>query len=139
MLVRALAVLAALVALAGCGGGSGSSAADYRTAASKICDDANRRAAALKPPSNLAGLRPYLAKTLAIVERDTGRLRALHPPADLKADHDAALRLQAEAIRRLRALLGRLQSARPSVPELQAALAAVKSLSYQADRRFRAL
>ena len=135
----AVAVLAAAVLLAGCGGGGGMSTAGYRAAATKICEDANRRAAALARPKDLAALRDYLGKTLAIVQQDTGRLKALKPPAALKAHHEAALRLQDEAIARLRVLLQRLTSAKPPIKELQAGLAEVQRLSNQADREFRAL
>ena len=132
-----LAVIAAL-ALAGCGGGGGG-AASYRAAATKICEDANRRAAAVERPKDVAALRGYLDKTLAIVESDTARLRALKPPPDLKPGHEVALRLQEEAIARLRALLAQLNAGKASVPALQAALSEVQSLSNQADREFRAL
>ena len=63
----------------------------------------------------------------------------MHPPADLRAGHEAALRAQDAAIRRLRALLDRLRTSKPTVAELRTALGEVQRLSDQADRRFRAL
>jgi len=135
-----LVAAGAVAALAGCGGSGGaSSASDYRNAATKICDDANRRAAAIARPRDLSALRDYLDKTLSIVQQDTDQLRSLHPPDNLKAGHEAALRAQDAAVARLRALLDRLKSAKPTVAELRAALAEVQRLSDQADKRFRAL
>ena len=135
----AIAVLAATAALAGCGGGGAMSAADYRKAASKICDDANRHAAAVGQPRNLAALRGYLDRTLAIVQDDTDRLRALHPPDNLKSGHQEALKAQDAAVQRLRALLHQLETSKPTVAELRSALAEVQRLSDEADRRFRAI
>jgi hypothetical protein len=135
----AIAVLAASAAVAGCGGGGAMSATDYRKAASKICDDANRRAAAVGRPRNIAGLRGYLDRTLAIVQDDTDRLRALHPPDNLKSGHEAALKAQDAAVQRLRALLHELETSKPPVTELRAALAEVQRRSDEADRRFRAI
>ena len=136
---RALAVVGAAVALAGCGSSGAMSAADYRSAATRICVDANRRAAALPRPNNLSALRDYLDGTLAIVQSDTDKLRALRPPADLKAGHEAALRAQDAAIRSLRALLKRLETGRPTVAELRSDLAGVQRLSNQADQAFRSV
>jgi hypothetical protein len=136
---RALAVLGAAVALAGCGSSGSMSAADYRNAATKICDDANRRAAAVPQPQGLGTLRDYLDSTLAIVSSDTDKLRALKPPDDLKTEHQAALRAQDAAIRSLRALLARLKSGKPTVAELKSDLDGVQRLSNQADAAFRAL
>jgi hypothetical protein len=138
---RALAVLGAAVALAGCGGSGGGSmsAAEYRNAATKICDDANRRAAAIPQPKGLTELRGYLESTLAIVSSDNDKLRALKPPGDLKREHQAAVRAQDAAIRSLRALLTRLKSGKPTVAELKSDLNGVQHLSDQADAAFRAL
>ena len=135
------AALGATAALAGCGssGDGRSSAADYRRQATKICEDANQRAGALKRPRDLPGLRNYLDRTLAIVQEDTDRLRRLKPPAELQTGHDAALRAQAAAIKQLRSLRRQLDVAKPSVKSLQAGLDDVQRLGDQADRRFRDL
>jgi len=139
--IRLLAAAGAIAALAGCGGDRPKtlSAAGYRRQASAICVDANRRAGAVERPRNLAGLRRYLDRTLVIVEQDTDRLRRLEPPAQLRSGHAAALRVQDAAIRRLRALRGELDAARPSVSALRRGLADVQRLGDEADRRFRAL
>jgi hypothetical protein len=142
--VRVPAALLVAAALAGCGGGSGNNdaavtAAEYRKQATRICEDANRRADALARPKDLAALRGYLDRTLEIVEQDTERLRRLRPPADLRAGHDAAVRAQDAAIRRLRSLRAELERPKPSVKELQSGLDDVQRLGDQADRRFRDL
>ena len=141
---RVPAALLVVVALAGCGGGSSGggvalSAADYRKQATRICEDANRRADALARPKDLAALRTYLDRTLEIVQQDTDRLRHLRPPADLRAGHEAAVRIQDAAIRRLRSLRAELDKSKPSVSELQAGLDEVQRLGDQADKRFRDL
>jgi hypothetical protein len=136
---HALAVLGVAGALGACGSSGATSASDYRNAATKICDDANRRAAAIPRPKGLGALRGYLDSTLAIVQSDTDKLRALDPPDDLKAEHQAALRAQDAAIRSLRALLASLKSGKPTVTELKADLDRVQRLSNQADAAFRAL
>jgi Xaa-Pro aminopeptidase len=137
---HALAAVGVAAALAGCGSSSGSmSAGEYRNAATKICDDGNRRAAAVPQPKGLGALRDYLDSTLAIVSSETDELRALKPPDDLEADHQAALRAQDAAISSLRALLARLKSGKPTVAELKSDLDRVQRLSSQADAAFRKL
>jgi len=141
---RVPAALLVVSALAGCGGSSGGgpstlTAAEYRRQATRICEDANRRADALARPRDLAALRGYLDRTLEIVEQDSARLRRLRPPADLRAGHEAAMRAQDAAIRRLRSLRAQLDQGKPSVTELQAGLDEVQRLGDQADKRFRDL
>ena len=142
--MRLPAALLVAAALAGCGGGSTDkssalSPAAYRKQATRICEDANRRADALARPKDLAALRTYLDRTLQIVQQDTDRLRRLRPPADLRAGHEAAVRAQDAAIRRLRSLRAELEKPKPSVTELQSGLDEVQRLGDQADKRFRDL
>src|SRR3954454_9993957 len=124
---RVPAALLVVVALAGCGGGSKGgtttlSAAGHRTQATRICEDANRRADALARPRDLGALRTYLDRTLEIVQQDTDRLRRLRPPADLRAGHEAPGRGQGGASRRLPSLRTELDKSKPSVSELQSGL-----------------
>ena len=134
---RGAALVVAVVTLAGCGGSDRLSAADYRKQATRICADADRRARAVPRPKDLAGLRSYLDSTVAIVQQDNERLRALKPPGDLQDGHAAALRAQDAAIRELQRLRTELRAPKPSLAAVQAGLARVARLGSEADRQFR--
>ena len=140
---RVSAALLVAVALVGCGGGSGDGAtlstAEYRKQATSICEDANRRTDALDRPRDLTALRPYLDRTLEIVQQDTERLRRLRPPADLRAGHEAAVKAQDAAIRQLRAVRAQLGTVNATRGDLQKGLDKAQRLGDEADRRFRDL
>lgn len=135
----ALVLTTAMVLLAGCGGGGGLSASDYRAQAGRICKDAEKRTGALTQPKSLPDLRRYVDQTLTIAQQDTDKLSSLKPPSDLKSDHDAAVKAQQSAVDKLRAVKTELAKSKPSTTALQQGLAAIRTAGTQANARFRTL
>lgn len=140
-LPRIAATLAiSTVLLAGCGGGGSTlSASDYRAKAAAICKDATKRTGALPSPKSLSSLRSYVEGTLAIAQQDTDKIKALSPPGDLRADHDAALKAQQSAIDQLRGVKDELTKAKPDTATLQKGLDQIKAAAAKANARFAAL
>jgi hypothetical protein len=81
----ALAGCAAVLALAGCGGGGGMSAKDYRAKANAICNSIRSQRERLPPASNLDQLKAVARSTIAINTDALRRFKALDPPDELKA------------------------------------------------------
>jgi hypothetical protein len=83
MIRGALAVGAALLLAAGCGGGGGSlSKGDYAKKADAICAKYNRKINALGSPKSLADIGPFADKALALERKGNQELRDLKPPKD---------------------------------------------------------
>jgi len=102
-IAAALAAASILVA-AGCGGSKTSdkpvtqttaalSADQFRQQADAICADIDTKVDALGEPTSEADIVSYLEKGLAVQNEQLTRLRALTPPADLKAAYDEAVGL----------------------------------------------
>jgi hypothetical protein len=81
----ALAGCTFVVALAGCGGGGGTSAKDYRAKADSICSSVKAQRERLPPASNLDELKAVARSTIAINTDALRKFKALDPPDDLKA------------------------------------------------------
>jgi hypothetical protein len=81
----ALAGCAAVLALAGCGGGGGMSAKDYRAKANAICSSIRAQRERLPPASNLDQLKAVARSTIAINTDALRKFKALNPPDELKA------------------------------------------------------
>jgi hypothetical protein len=81
----ALIACAGTTALAGCGGGGGTSAKDYRAKADAICSSVKAQRERLPPASNLTELKAVARSTIAINTDALRKFRALDPPDDLKA------------------------------------------------------
>ena len=92
--MRRAALVAGLVALAGCGS-SGLSDKDYRTKADAICASIKSQRDRLTPASNLEELKAVARSTIAINTDALRRFKALKPSGDLKAPHSVIVaRLQ---------------------------------------------
>lgn len=78
-------VLLAALLLSACSGGDGEttgvSKADFIAAAETICAQANTDQDALKTPTSVAALAPYVARIVEIAETATSELKELELPA----------------------------------------------------------
>lgn len=93
-----------LLLVTACGGGSGGpvasgvSRADFIKAAEVVCAKANTEQKALKTPTAVEELAPYVARIVAIADEATTSLQAMTPPtadaADLKQKVFTPLREQ---------------------------------------------
>jgi hypothetical protein len=73
-------VIAAL--LAGCGGSSRLSKAEYAKRADAICTKYNAKLNALARPTSVSGLPAYVGQALPLARKGDDELRALRPPQD---------------------------------------------------------
>lgn len=147
---RALAGLVAVGAvalIAGCGGGgSGStsnssalSAGQFRTQADAICADANRELGALTEPSSAGGVLPYLRAGLPIQASQLNKLRALQPPADLKATFDEAIALLDKRQALTQSLADKIAAGTPAEQAIAAANTENEQLRTEAKAKAKAL
>lgn len=95
---RALGVLIALsvpaiLMLAGCGSGSGLSAAQVRDRATQACDRAADQSAAIRRPGAPSGAQRFLAQGIAVLAPELGTLRGLGDRGSIQAGVSA---MQAE-------------------------------------------
>jgi hypothetical protein len=98
--VRVTLLLAAVVALAGCGGGT--SASDYREQAEEICTTATREAADVPPPSDTAAsVAEYGDAVAEIRERETVALDELEAPDELESAHNQLVNASGAIVRSL--------------------------------------
>jgi hypothetical protein len=93
---RASPLLLALLLLAGCGGGSGSSGPrltrdQYASKADAICTKYKAKTDALSRPSTLSELADVSDQVLPLLHDARGELRALRPPSDEEATANAWL------------------------------------------------
>lgn len=95
--LAALAVVGAMAAIAGCGGGdddSGALSADeFRTQADAICADANTRLEALDEPTGADQVLGFLQSGLTVQKEQLEKLKALQPPEDLAGTFTEATEL----------------------------------------------
>ncbi len=82
---RGTAIVLALLALAGCGGGgeAGLSRGTYITKANAICRDVGKKLEALTVPTSNDQIPAYATKALPIYDNALARIRALRPPSEL--------------------------------------------------------
>lgn len=85
-LALVLPLLLPIALLAGCGGSSGLSKADYVSKAEALCKKANADVKALPFPQSTAGISDYAAKIVSIADQTTKDLVALEAPDADKAD-----------------------------------------------------
>ena len=102
--MKRLALLLPLALAVGCGGGTtpppgGVSKAAYLGQAEAICAKANADQKALKTPSAIGELAPYVAKVVALADSATQAVDALEPPRADRAD------VQAKVLQPLKAQL----------------------------------
>jgi hypothetical protein len=88
-----LLLLAAALALAGCGGGGKTalSKSEFVAQANAICKDYDARIDALGDPASLEDLVGLAAKAKPIAEDGVAKLRALKAPEELQAGYDEYL------------------------------------------------
>lgn len=103
--MRATLALAALLALAGCGGAAADE--DFAERAVAICDDANDRIRALGAPESFIATQLYARRAKDAVADQIDELNDLSPPADRRAAFDLYLVTLEERQR----LLGQLAEA----------------------------
>ncbi len=75
--------------LSACGGEEGLSKAEYVKQANALCRQANADLSKIAAPSDVAGLKDYVAKAKRVTVTAVDKMAALEPPEDLRADHDA--------------------------------------------------
>ena len=137
--MRRLTLLAAVVVLVGCGGGSDRlSAKDYRAQATRICVDAKRQTDALGRPDTTRQFKVFISKGIVVIDRNVRRFAALKPPADLQADHDAIVASQRRGLDQFRRLATKLHGDSRDVALLRAVQPELKRISDESDARFRA-
>ena len=78
----ALAFVVVLAVVAGCGGSSRLSKAEYAKRADAICTKYNAKIQALGRPTAVSGLPAYVDKALPLARKGDDELRALKPPKD---------------------------------------------------------
>jgi len=78
----ALAFVVVLAVVAGCGGSSRLSKAEYAKRADAICTKYNAKLKALARPTNISALPDYVDKALPLARKGDDELRALKPPKD---------------------------------------------------------
>lgn len=103
--MRALALLA-LVAVAGCGGGSGATE-DFPRAATAVCERANQEIRALGAPESFPDTQLFARRAKDAVHDEIAALEELEPPAE---DADA-VDLYLETLRERERLLASLAEA----------------------------
>ena len=93
-LALGVATLGAVIALAGCGGGSDSLSADeFRSQADAICADANKKTDALAEPQSNDDVLAYLRAGLTVEAAQLSQLEDLKAPSDLEGTYSEALDL----------------------------------------------
>ena len=78
----ALAFVVVLAVVAGCGGSSRLSKAEYAKRADGICTKYNAKIRAIGRPTAISGLPAYVDKALPLARKGDDELRALKPPKD---------------------------------------------------------
>jgi len=137
---RGLAGVLLAALLAGCGGGGGGdrlSAGQYRTQASRICNDSRRQTDALGRPATTRQFQAFLVRGIKVTERNLARFERLKPPNDLQADHDAIVTGERRGLDQLRRLSAQLHGDSRDVAVLKRAQPALNRLSAEADARYR--
>ena len=138
---RGLAGVLLAALLAGCGGGGGGdrlSAGQYRTQASRICNDSQRQTDALGRPATTRQFQAFLVRGIKVTERNLARFERLKPPKDLQADHDAIVTGERRGLDQLRRLSAQLHGDSRDVALLRSVQPELKRISDESDARFHA-
>jgi hypothetical protein len=100
--VKLLGLLTLGLALAGCRGDAGPSAAGYREQAEQICRSATSEAAAVGPPTDSAeSVAAYSEAVGDIREREAVALSELEPPEGLEESHSLLVNASGAIVRSL--------------------------------------
>lgn len=84
-----LPLLAAVLALAACGGDDRLSRDEYIARADEICADIEQRGEALQEPESVEDVRRFIDQARPLLQEGIDDLRALEPPEDLQGPHDS--------------------------------------------------
>jgi hypothetical protein len=141
--VRRTAALWAAIAVVVLAGGAqsavGLTAPAYTAKADRVCTVANARLAALPSPRTADEIRAWVTRAVPIVAASTKRLRALAPPARLRARHRVWSRALTRRASAAQALSRRIAAGAPPVAALADALPTLTRLKRAARARARAL
>lgn len=77
--------------LTACGGGGEDAKADYVEQATAVCTDAKAKLDAEKRPAAVDGFAPFVQRVVEIAEEAEGKLLAIEPPEDDKAELEQKL------------------------------------------------
>ncbi len=136
---RVAAVLAPLAAgLVGCGS-SELSDVQLRSHANAICAATNRKASAISSPSSPDGVPAFLAKGTAVFSVELRRLRALHPPKDLKDVYDASITAFAKKLDELELTARRIRAGQDPVVAMKTLQEHLAPLESDEDHAWSAL
>ena len=102
--MRRLALLAAALLVAGCGGDEGGDRATYERDGEAICADYEAAIDRLEPPQKLTEIGPYIARALPVLERAADRIARLDPPGELRGEYEAFRDASRATVERARAL-----------------------------------
>jgi hypothetical protein len=133
------AAVAAIVLAGGAQSAAGLTVPAYRAKADRVCTVANARLAALPAPRTAGEIRAWVGRAVPIVATSTKRLRALKPPARLRARHRAWSRVLTRRAAAARALRTRIAAGAPPVAALANALPRLNALKRAARARARPL
>ncbi len=92
------AVVLSALAFAGCGGDDAATKADVITDADKICADGNKELEAIGNPTSVEEVPDFAKRSVPIVESTTDEVEALKAPEEGKADFDAFVKSNRDAI-----------------------------------------
>lgn len=139
MLVRtvAIAALAGVAALAGCGGSGRLSHADFVRSADGICSRYDARVKRLGTPRTLAQIERYAARVLPIYRRAVGELAALAPPRQDEPAVRAWLASDRRVERQVESLLAAVRTRR--LPDVRAAARRTGAADARSNRLARRL
>ena len=143
MLPRLLIPLAACGALlAGCGssGGSGDRLSDsaYKSQATKICTDSEKKTNALKQPTKAEEVKPYLQKGIDITQTAVDDFKGLNPPKDLQSEHNAVVKAEQTALDKLQSLTDSLKGTASDAAAVQKASPELDRISKDVDAKLKA-
>ncbi len=139
MRVTILLLLAAALAGAGCSGDDDDDQGDgpsYREQAIALCEDATDLIQEIPPPGSAAGIADYLERVIESSADYADDYEQLEPPAELRADHDAAARVGRRIQARLEELLERVrESNQPAVTAARGLEALVRGADFRRSER----
>jgi hypothetical protein len=135
---RLSAGLLCAAVLAGCGASNRLSTDDYRTRATRICNDSRRQTNALGRPKTTRQFKAFLTRGIKVTERNLVRFESLKPPEDLQGKHDSIVDGERRGLDQLRRLSAQLHGDSRDVAVLKRAQPGLDKLSAEADARYRA-
>ncbi len=141
--IAALAVVGAVAAIAGCGGGDDSSgqlsADEFRSQADAICADANSRLDALDEPTGNDQVLGFLQSGLTLQKEQLEKLKALQPPDDLAGTFNEATDLLTQQTAAIQGAADRISGGEDPETVIGDVDSQIDSLNDQADAKAKEL